>query len=300
MNPFDSHLDDYNPFEDSPQFVDNYQAPAAAPQIEIPAPRDPETPQAQISETELARMEAELAARERELEQQERLAENNGGTRPKNFPPFFKLLAYYPSTDLSPDIQPLNRWIFGIFMLAFITYGLNWIGSLCVFKAGECVSSVGALIVLSTIYIVFMMPLAFRYSFYVFYQAAKDGKAMLFFCFLASYAIFGCIMLSHLLGTNGGGSIGYITMIRLYTYKHYIIGTISLVVSLLYTACVLLIVYTWHKAYKYYKQKGLHKRALTEASAVAMDYARQNPDVVINTVAENPDLLTNLNPQSSV
>ncbi|OHS96288.1 hypothetical protein TRFO_37561 [Tritrichomonas foetus] len=248
---------------------------------------DPVIGMVPISESDLAAREAELSRREAEIAKHESIVSHGGSSidddhqnKVKNFPPYIKIWKYYQESDLPNDIQPLVKQVLYLFLLCAITYLANWIGCLCCIAAGDSLSSVGTIIVLSTVYLFTFVPMSFEFSFFVLYNAVKDGKGLKFFCFLTTFGIWGLTMSWHMVGTDDGGSVGWIQMINLFAGGHGFIGFVALLVSLCFTVCVAGIAFYWLKCYRYYQTNGLSRSAFGEASAYATNYATENPDVM--------------------
>ena len=247
-----------------------------------------------ISEEALAAREAELARREARIANLEQQV-TNGTYKPpenrKNFPPILKIWEYYPQEDLPAAAVPIFEKIKRIYIAAFGLFLINWFCCLCCFSK-DCskVVSPGTLIVLSTLYLFVFCPLSFECSFFVLYEGLKRGRAMRFFCGVVTYIIWFIFIAFNVIGIANSGSTGLITMIDLFSTSAKWVGFFALIFCLLGIALGTIMVLTFLQLIKFWKEEGLERKALGEASKMAADYARENPDVAKEamTVALNP------------
>lgn len=322
-NPFDRTVDEgYNPFAMSgsgfneapapappaPSYTEtyqndpyqSYQEPPAQPKAAKPAGNtflgnstgavDPITG-APLNERDLEIREAELARREREIEDKETKLANGTLERPKshkNFPPFVHIWAYHPEEDLPEPSLRFMKWNFWLYVAHAVVYLINFIGCLCCLypNAGNVVSSVATKIILGAAFLILFVPISFEVCYFTLYNGLSQGKAMKYFCGLVTSAIWTIICAFNAIGINGGGTVGWIQMAKLFGAEGAtFVGIIGLIYSILATAGVAGYVYIFILLIKYWKQEGLQNKALGEASVMAAQAARENPDVVMQAAA---------------
>lgn len=277
MNPFPDD-GEYNPFDEP------------APEAALPPPPDPEQPASNrdyrdpvtgiiVTEKQLEERELALAKREAELSELEQQLADGTYVKPKpekNFPPLIHLWAWHPDRDLPPDlVTPMKRLLW-IFMAAVVVYFVNWIGCLsCLAKgAAERVDSPATKIVVSSIFLFVFCPLAFHLAFFAIYKAMKKRKALKFFCGMIAYAVWFIALVFNVIGIKGGGNVGLITMIDVFS-GNAVVGVISLIFTLLGTCELVAMAWSFIWLIKYYKTNGLKGKAIQEGFGIAADNAAQ-------------------------
>lgn len=252
---------------------------------------------APISQSDLDKRESILRQREQAILEKEEAVQNGTIERaanPKNFPPFIRLWAYHPDEDLPENSRKMAKLIFYVFGATGIVYLVNFIGCLCCLNHGAAqrVSSPATKIVLSIIFLFVFFPISYEVSYFVLYRALQQQKAMRFFCFLFTYAVWILILAFNAIGLDEGGSVGFIQMIDLFSAESgKFVAFIALIFSVLACACIAAMIYTYILAIKFYKSQGLSQKAFSEASQYAANKARENPDAIMEVARDNPDLV---------
>ena len=253
-----------------------------------------------ISQKDLDAKEAALNKREEELRAKEAALQN--GTYqapqfPKNFPPLLKFWKYYPDHDLPPNSVRMAKILFWIYNATGIVYLINFVGCLCCLNgdASEKVDSVATKIVLSLLFLIVFWPISFEISYFVLYNALMQGKAVKFFCFMLTFVIWIAILIFNLVGIGVGGSVGFIQMIQLFSAKPgaKFVAIIALIFCIVGSLDAAAMIFEFIHLIRYYKNEGFSKKAMKEASAYAIEKAKENPDLVIQAAKENPDLVMN-------
>lgn len=306
-NPFD-HNDSSNPFG-NPNSYDSYTAsdqqsvsfvdPGVNSSSQVYSDvansssgsqfKDPVTGMVLTPEILTAREEA-LARREREIENKESQLRN--GTivaRPANFPPVLHFWYYYPNEELPlKACELMERMKLSIYGL-HLSFLLNWIGCLFCLAPGcgdALKTSVGTLIILSSLFLFVICPISFEISFFVIYNSIKAGKAIRFFCGLIVYILYFLFLAFAVVGIIGGGSVGFISMFELFgAQKSKWVGIFSLIYCIAGCLEGVFMVYIFIKFIGYYRTEGLTKKAIMEASLLAADYAKEHPDVAVQVAS---------------
>lgn len=252
---------------------------------------------APISQSDLDKRENALRQREQAIADKETALRNGTLVKPvnpKNFPPFLKWWAYHPDEDLPENSRKMAKILFYIFGATGIVYLVNFIGCLCCLNHGAAqrVSSPATKIVLGTIFLFVFWPISYELCYFVFYRALSQQKAMRYFCFLGTYAIWILILAFNAIGLDEGGSVGFIQMIDLFSAESgKFVAVIALIFSVLACADIAAMIYTYIWAIKFYKSEGLSQKAFSEASQYAANKARENPDAIMEVARDNPDLV---------
>lgn len=250
-----------------------------------------------ITQADLDRREAALNQREQAIQSKEQAIQNGTYVPPtnqKNFPPLIKVWAYHPDEDLPANAVKLGKLLFYIWGATGIIYFINAFGCLCCLNPGAAkkVSSPATLIILSLVVLLLLFPLSYEVGYFVFYKALVQGKALKFICFLVVYAIWFVILAIETIGFEETGSVGFITTINLFGAESgKFAAVIGLIFSILAAIDCVAMVYTFGMCVKYYKNEGIDKKAMNEASVYAAQAARDNQDVIIDAARENPDLV---------
>lgn len=252
---------------------------------------------APISQSDLDKRENILRQREQAIQAKETALQN--GTiekvaNPKNFPPLLRWWAYHPDEDLPENSRKMAKLIFYIFGATGIVYLVNFIGCLCCLNHGAAqqVSSPATKIVLSTIFLFVFWPISYELCYFVLYRALSQQKAMRYFCFLGTYAIWILILAFNAIGIDEGGSVGFIQMIDLFAASSgKFVAVIAVIFSVLACADIAAMVYTYILAIRFYKSEGLTQKAFSEASQFAANKARENPEAIMEVARDNPDLV---------
>ena len=113
---------------------------------------------------------------------------------------------------------------------------------------------------------------------------------MKFFCGVLTYIIWFLFITFNVIGISNSGSTGLITMINLFTSEAKWVGVIALFFVLAGLAESVLMVLVFLQLVKFWKSEGLERKAFGEASTMAANYAKENPDVAKDalSVALNP------------
>ncbi|KAK8854119.1 hypothetical protein M9Y10_016669 [Tritrichomonas musculus] len=251
----------------------------------------------QITSDLLDRREAELARRERMIESREQQIRDGTFTPPstnKNFPPLLRWYSYHPDEELPESARTQAKILFYIYLAIGIVYLVNWIG--CLFclnrSAAQATSSPATKIVLSTIFLFAFYPLSYEVSYFVYYKALAQGKALRFVCFLATYAIWGLFLAFNAIGMNESGSVGWIQTIDMFAAEGggaKIVAVIGIIFSIAASGLFAFMVFIFIKLIKYYKDEGLEKRTYAEAGQYAAQKANENRDAILDAARENPD-----------
>lgn len=247
---------------------------------------DPVT-NAKISDDLLDKREEALARREREIESKEQAIQNGTYTPPssnKNFPPFLKVYSYHPDEDLPESARKQAKVLFYIYLAIGILYLVNWIGCLgCLnHSAAQATSSPATKIVLSTIFLFAFYPLSYEVSYFVYYKALMQGKALRFVCFMATYIIWGLFLAFNAIGLDESGSVGWVQTIDLFATSGggaKFVAIVGLIFSILATALFVFMVFIFIKIIKYYRTEGLEKKTYLEAGQYAAEKAQENPEL---------------------
>ncbi|KAH0794984.1 Secretory carrier-associated membrane protein 1 [Histomonas meleagridis] len=248
-----------------------------------------------ITDDDLRRREEMLARREREIEALENRV--SSGDIPKvqtrkNFPPLLKWWAYHPDEDLPEKSVTIAKQIFYVYLATVAVYLINCIGCFCCLASAEHTSSPATKIVLSLLFLIIFCPISFEVSYFVLYDALARGKALRFFCFMATYIIWCGILVFNLIGIDDSGSVGYIQMINLFGGPAGV-AIIALIFCILGTLDVAAMVFTFIRLFRYYKSEGLEKKAYGEAAVIAAEKAKENKDTIIDVAKENPEFVAN-------
>ena len=247
---------------------------------------DPVT-NAKITDDLLDRREEALARREREIESREQAIQNGTYTPPssnKNFPPFLRLYSYHPDEELPESARKQAKILFYIYLGIGILYLINWIG--CLFclnhSAAQATSSPATKIVLSTIFLFAFYPLSYEVSYFVYYKALAQGKALRFVCFLATYIIWGLFLAFNAIGLDESGSIGWIQTFDMFSANGggaKFVAVVGIIFSILATALFVFMVFIFIKLIKYYRTEGLERKTYLEAGQYAAQKAQENPEL---------------------
>ncbi|KAK8842685.1 hypothetical protein M9Y10_025545 [Tritrichomonas musculus] len=250
-----------------------------------------------ISQADLDRREEALNRREQAIAGKETALANGTLERPvnpKNFPPFLKWWSYHPDEDLPQNAVKMAKLIFYVFGATGIVYLINFIGCLCCLNSGAAarVSSPATKIVLSTIFLFVFWPISYELCYFVLYRSLVQQKAMRYFCFLGTYAIWILILALNVIGLDDGGSVGFIQMIDLFSAESgKFVAVIALIFCIVACGDIAIMVYTYILCIRFYKSEGLTQKAFSEASQFAAQKARENPDAIMEVARDNPDLV---------
>lgn len=247
---------------------------------------DPVT-NAKITDDLLDKREEALARREREIESKEQAIQNGTYTPPstnKNFPPLLRIYSYHPDEELPESARKQAKVLFYIYLGIGILYLINWIG--CLFclnhSAAQATSSPATKIVLSTIFLFAFYPLSYEVSYFVYYKALAQGKALRFVCFLATYIIWGLFLAFNAIGLDESGSIGWIQTIDMFSTEGggaKFVAVVGIIFSILATALFAFMVFMLFRLIKYYRTEGLEKKTYLEAGQYAAQKAQENPEL---------------------
>ena len=210
-----------------------------------------------------------------------------------NFPPFFKWWAYHPDDDLPENSRQMAKQIFWLFCLTPLAYLFNVIGALgCLSgSAAEVTTSPATKIILSLIFFVVLCPLSFEVSYFVFYNALMKGKALRYFCFLVTYAIWIAVLILSVIGLDQFGSVGFIQMISLFGTSAKFTAVIALIFCILGAAIGVCMVLSYIRLIHYWKKNGIKRKAFQEASVLAAEKAYENKDTIAEVAKDNPELV---------
>jgi hypothetical protein len=324
-NPFDGSVDEsYNPFAagytesppSSPPIPEpEPYAPAPAPAASPAAPKpglggviqsaistvrggstfvDPVTG-VPVTERDIELREQELAKRERaiaEREQQVQSGTYQAPTTRNNFPPFLKWWAWHPDEDLPENSRFLAKLIFWLYLGYGASFCINLIGALaCLGAGGAQKTSTGMLLALACVWFFVVYPVGYEVVYFMFYNSLISGKAVKYVCSMILYAIWWAILVVALIGIGGGGSVGMIIMINLYSGHKGGQGTIALIFFIAGTADALGLAYAFLQLIRFYKAEGLQGKAMSEVGQFAAQQAVENKDLLADAARENPELV---------
>lgn len=242
-------------------------------------------------ERELNEREAALNRREQDLEAQklanEAAISNSASlgtfdTHAPNWPPWPKPLVYQNFDDVPTGLQRLVKCTYFNWMAGEVILVYNLICALAVTFAGN--SSAISDIILAAIYVAGWTFLSF-FIYRRLYKATISGKSLKYFMFFAGFAAQIVFDGFGVAGLKGSGFMGVFWTISAFG-KNTVAGFMCLACAILWGLTMAFCIYIWIHVRVVYKDAGglraTKKEASERAAEKAVDFAKENPDVVMD------------------
>jgi len=231
-------------------------------------------------EEELKRREEDIKRREKTLQKQEETVAR-GGKKPKNWPFFRPILYQNIAEEIPVDEQMLVRFAYYIWLATVTMFLFNIatvLGDLIVTGDGKEIAS----FILSIVYTLFLVPLFFM-GFRILYNAARKTKSSYYLSYLCFKWFEFVVIVWQTIGVRGWGGGGFLVMIYLFEGKgksYKAMAIIALCCTVFWIFVLLLHVYLFFHARKFYKLAGGYREARKQGATYGARKAAENPDLV--------------------
>lgn len=224
----DNPLDNYSPFDDVPDTPPPPRVNSAPSPVASNMQEDEDDIAIREYEKRLNILESRINAQVTQLA----VAQETGYVEnPPNWPAFYPLV-HFDIDEVPPLLHSfVNQAMFG-WCLMCVAFGINWLSCLCLLQAGEAVNSPGTKIVLSTLYVIVILPLALDLAALAVYRVMKVEPST--FAYLKVFICLGGVTLFEAvlsIGLDSSGSVGLITMLNLFLNGHWFVGILGVLTT---------------------------------------------------------------------
>lgn len=232
-----TYLDNYSPFDDDAMD----QLPELKSDKSKKSKTSEETKETplingeEITPEMLDQMEQRLNMMEHDIEHEESkgASASLGILEPEpNWPKCYPLV-HFDINEIDSAYRPYVNEAFFNWIVITISFGLNFIATLCLLGVGDAVESQGTKIAFSSIYFFLLMPLALNLDALSVYKAMKTPPTTLaytkIFISLSLTFLFEAVLA---IGLESSGSVGLITTIDLFSNKCVGCGIFGIIVTI--------------------------------------------------------------------
>ena len=281
------------PASSSTSIIDIDTTPAAPPPVDRRA-KEIEMRMSELDrrERELNEREAALNRREQDLEAQKLAGEsNNSGAsaaammapidpHAPNWPRWPKPLVYQNFDDVPAGLRRLVKCVYFNWMVDEVILLYNLVCALAVTFAGNA-GAIGD-IILAVIYLFGWSFLSF-FIYRRLYKATISGKSLKYFMFFAGFAVQIVFDGFGVAGLRGSGFMGIFWTIKAFQENTFA-GFMCLACAILWGLTMAFCIYVWIHVRVIYKDAGglraTKKEASKRATEKAVDFAKENPELV--------------------